>query len=135
MTVQDTTMVYTGVPPASSHFAPATKATARIDPAEIECTGVRYFLETRARFFENGRPPSREKANIIRDTEVTVASPHSHCEMKIARYRTNFRVGWNWLSSAQKKTGGCLTGAWGIYCRGGRRPCILPESTNKFVFP
>ena len=51
----------------------------------MECTGVRCLWETLARFFENGRPPSREKANIMRETEVTVASPHSNCEIRMAR--------------------------------------------------
>ncbi|MNL19130.1 hypothetical protein D3C87_1403160 [compost metagenome] len=50
----------------------------------MAATGLRKVGETEASALEHGRPPSRENAKIMRDTEVTVASPQSTCEMKIA---------------------------------------------------
>ena len=53
---------------------------------QIALTGVRYFGLTLARAAEpTGMPPSREKANSMREAEVTVASPHRNCEIRIAR--------------------------------------------------
>lgn len=49
-----------------------------MEPVQIAATGVRYFGLTFDSAFDAGRPPSREKAKIMRETEVTVARPHSH---------------------------------------------------------
>ena len=49
--------------------------------------------ETEASALEKDRPPSRESAKIMRETEVTVASPQRNCEMKIATYSASFTVG------------------------------------------
>ena len=40
----------------------------------------------------------------MRETEVTVARPHSHCETRMARKTMSFTSGLTWLSIAQKKT-------------------------------
>ena len=77
MTVQDTTTVYTGVPPASNHLAPPVKRTEATAPLQIAAVGVRRVGETRASCVENGRPPSRANAYIMRDADVTVAKPHN----------------------------------------------------------
>src|SRR5205807_2247767 len=46
---------------------------------QIATGGVRNRGETRRTAAENGSPPSRAKANAIREAEVTVASPHRYC--------------------------------------------------------
>ena len=51
---------------------PHTKRTERTALVQIAATGVRYFGLTLASAEEPGSPPSREKAKIIRDAEVTV---------------------------------------------------------------
>ncbi|MCY1176253.1 hypothetical protein D9M73_165180 [compost metagenome] len=73
-------------------------------PVQIAATGLRWVDETEDSAFEQGRPPSRENAKIIRETEVTVASPQSTCEMKIATKSTSFSVGSTWVFMAQKNT-------------------------------
>ncbi|MNF77896.1 hypothetical protein D3C84_600500 [compost metagenome] len=62
-------------------------------PVQIAATGLRKVGETEDNALEHGRPPSREKAKIMRETEVTVANPQSTCEMKIATYNASFNVG------------------------------------------
>ncbi len=83
---------------------PQTNSTARVAPVQMAATGVRCFGETEASALEAGRPPSRAKAKIIRETEVTVARPQSICEMKMARKSSSFTVEFTWVSMAQKNT-------------------------------
>src|SRR6478735_2510728 len=85
MTVQETTIEYTGVSPIETSEDPHTNRTDRIEPVQMAATGVRYCGLTFERALEAGRPPSRENAKIMRDTDVTVARPHSHWLTKIAR--------------------------------------------------
>ncbi|MCY1446049.1 hypothetical protein D9M71_625950 [compost metagenome] len=51
----------------------------------MAATGVRWAGETDASALDAGRPPSRAKAKIIRDTDVTVARPQRICDTKMAR--------------------------------------------------
>src|SRR5260221_11806179 len=83
ITVHDTTMEYTGVSPIEITEEPHTNSTDRAEPAQIEALGVRCRGDTRASTREKGRPPSRERANIMRDSEVTVASPHSTSALRV----------------------------------------------------
>lgn len=63
-----------------------TKSTDSAEAAQIAATGVRNPGLTVASGRETpGMPPSREKAKSMREAEVTVARPQSHCETKIAR--------------------------------------------------
>src|SRR5688500_11817426 len=64
-------VVYTGVYAVNATAAAATPQTAT--------GGVRNRGDTCRTARENGSPPSRAKANAIRDADVTVASPHRYC--------------------------------------------------------
>ena len=68
-----------------SSDAPQTNSTARVAPVQIAATGVRYFGLTFDRAPSRGRPPSRAKAKIMREAEVTVARPQRNCATKIAK--------------------------------------------------
>src|SRR5690242_8073851 len=64
-----------------------TNSTASVDPAQMALAGTRCVGLTFARAFETpGMPSSRENANNMRETDVTVARPQSHCEMKMTTY-------------------------------------------------
>src|SRR3989344_3914804 len=104
ITVQETTMVYTGVSPIDITDDPQTNSTASVAPVQMAATGLRKVGETEARALEQGRPPSRENAKIMRETEVTVARPQSTCEMKIATYKPSLSSGLTWVFMAQKNT-------------------------------
>src|SRR2546423_14797942 len=60
--------------------APDQGATANAAAAEIHTAtcGERYRGETAATCREKGRPPSRAKANSMREFEVTEESPQNH---------------------------------------------------------
>src|ERR1700688_2589590 len=83
ITVHETTMEYTGVAPMEITEEPHTNSTEATAPAQIAALGVRCRGDTRASDLEKGRPPSRAKANIMREREVTVARPHSTCARKM----------------------------------------------------
>ena len=51
----------------------ATAAAA----VQMATDGVRC-APMRRRYVENGRPPSRPKANVRRETDVSVARPHRY---------------------------------------------------------
>ncbi len=51
----------------------------------MAATGVRNCGLTLASAFDAGRPLSREKAKIMRDSEVTVARPQRNCERKMRK--------------------------------------------------
>ena len=62
-----------------------TNSTERIAAVQIAATGVRCFgLTVDSAFERRATPPSREKAKSMREADVTVARPHSHCATKIA---------------------------------------------------
>ncbi len=82
MTVHDTTIVYAEVPATEISDEPQTNRTESTAAVQIAATGVRYFGLTFDSAPEAGRPPSREKAKIMREAEVTVARPQSSCATK-----------------------------------------------------
>ena len=55
--------------------------------AQIATAGDRRRGQTHRTAAENGRPPSRAKANAIREAEVTVASPQRYCATTIPAHR------------------------------------------------
>ena len=57
-----------------------TNSTDEDRAVQIAATGVRYFGLTFASALEAGRPPSREKAKIMREQTVTVARPQRNCD-------------------------------------------------------
>ena len=73
------------MPATDTSDEPHTNNTESTALVQIAATGVRYFGLTLASAGEPGSPPSREKAKIMRDAEVTVARPHSSCATKTTR--------------------------------------------------
>ena len=54
-----------------------------IAAVQIAATGVRKLACTRLSVAEAGRPPSRAKAKIMREADVTVARPQMNWLMKM----------------------------------------------------
>ena len=73
------------MPATETSDEPQTNSTESTAPVQIAATGVRYVGLTLASAAEPGRPPSREKAKIMREAEVTVARPHSSCATNTTR--------------------------------------------------
>ena len=71
ITLTDVIVEYTGVY--------SVKAIASMHVSQIAVTGTCRVGLTCRIFVENGSPPSRANANITRDADVTVASPHRYC--------------------------------------------------------
>src|SRR2546428_13577195 len=63
-----------------AEYAPDHAAHRGAMAAEIQTAtwGLRYRGETLARCRENGNPPSRAKANSMRELEVTLDRPQNH---------------------------------------------------------
>ena len=93
------------MPAIETSDEPQTNSTDRIDagPDRRHRRAVgRADLGQRR---EPGRPPSREKAKIMREAEVTVARPQSNCDDEDRRGRANFLMpGGTCWSMAQKNT-------------------------------
>ena len=73
------------MPATETSEEPHTNSTESTAPVQIAATGVRYFGLTLASAVEPGRPPSRENAKIMREAEVTVASPQRSCATNTTR--------------------------------------------------
>ena len=77
------------VPPIDTVCAIQTKRNSSTAAVQIAATGVRNLGLTFETHLEmSGRPPSREKAKIIRDAEVTVAKPHRNWAIRMNRNRS-----------------------------------------------
>src|SRR6266516_6670064 len=63
-----------------AEYASDQRATSSAIDAEVQTAkwGLRNRGETDASFCANGRPPSRAKANSIRELDVTLESPQNH---------------------------------------------------------
>ena len=75
-----------------------------IAAVQIAATGVRKPGCTRFSAFDAGSPPSRAKAKIIREAEVTVASPQMSWQTNMRTSRTCFSATGSTASSVKKKT-------------------------------
>src|SRR5271166_6545529 len=66
----------TALPAANTRNAPAYKVQAKANPADTQIAALGFPFVTSRICSEKGKPPSRAKANNIREQEVTPARPH-----------------------------------------------------------
>ena len=85
ITVHDTTIEYAGVPAIVIAEVNQTNSVASVAAVQIEATGTRRRALTLASAADApGMPPSRENANSMRETLVTVARPHRNWQTKMS---------------------------------------------------